>query len=103
MMRALITTLGLALLGAGPALAYDEIGPYGGLQGEALEAAREGADGDRYVDPDNDPSNIEPREEEQEAEVVPPPVPQYQNPGLLGDGEIVIEDGQVTKGLLETE
>lgn len=101
MIRMPIIAAGLAVLAAGTALA-DDPAPYGGLRGEALEAAREGADGDRYVDPDKDPSNIAEREDANDTEVIPPAVPQYKN-RMLGDGEIIIEDGEVTEGLLEED
>ncbi|WP_404380231.1 hypothetical protein [Caenispirillum salinarum] len=105
LIRAMLAGL-MAGAAALPAAAIDDdtVGPYGGLEGEALEAAREGADGDPYVDPDNDPTRDS--AEDQDALLGPPPtdIPleeEGEPPGLLGDGEIVIKDGEVVEGLFE--
>lgn len=100
--RPLFAALLMSTATALPAFADpDDPAPYGGLEGEALEAAREGADGDRYVDPDRDPTRDP---DEQDALLGPPPEPpplREDDPGILGDGEIVIEDGAVVEGLTE--
>lgn len=80
--------------------------PHGGLEGEALEAAREGADGDAYVDPDRDPTNdaeLPWGDDTESAMTEDMPVGMDKDRGLLGDGEIVIEDGEVTEGLIDLD
>lgn len=94
----------LAAAAPAPAAADDDPMPFGGLRGEAREAAREGADGDRYNDPDRDPDPPAPRgADDQTTFFAEPPEDMSKEPGLLGDGEIVIEDGEVTEGLIEVD